>query len=245
MKTTVDPKSLDACSQSFRFEVKADSVDTDARTFEGMLSTWDLDHGGDIIHQGAFKRTLKHWKQGKGRIIPLLDQHNTWGSVTQSVGKLIEAEETAEGLWTKWEVVPDDPHADAVMKRLAGGFVDGLSIGYRPVKIQMPSEDEAREGVFRHLKEVELREGSVVLWPMNDGARVDSSTVKSERIAELEAKDERTDEEDEELRLLRDGASDGLAPEDPRRVAMDEALRDLKLRRLTTRRPGDSGLWER
>lgn len=222
------------------FEVK--DVDEGARTFEGLASTWDLDLGGDVIHRGAFKRTLDHWRQG-GKVMPLIDQHN-YGSVRSVVGKMTEATETKAGLDAEFEVI-EGADGDEVLNRIKGGYVDGLSIGYRPVKVEMPTEEEEREGVFRHLKEVELREVSVVIWPMNPDARVDTASVKA-MLDGMDAAD-LTDEQRAELKRLRadidalltaspDGdPPDGLAPDDPRRLAIDAKVRELTLRRLATR----------
>jgi len=220
-----------------RFEVK--ETDEEQRTFRGLASTWDLDLGGDVIHRGAFKRTLDHWRRS-GRVIPLLDQHN-YGSVRAVVGKLIEARETADGLDAKFQVI-DGPDGDEILRRIKGGFVDGLSIGYRAIKIEEPTDEERRKGILRHLKEIELREISVVIWPMNPNARLDVSSVKA-----LLAKgaDALTDDELAELVALRDdidallkasagdGQADspeGLAPEDPRRRALEARAALLKLR---------------
>lgn len=132
---------------------------------------------------------------------------------------------------------------DDVLLRLKGGYIDGLSIGYRPVKWEMERSDEAMWGEIRHLKEVELREVSVVIWPMNESARVDLSSVKS-----LLAQESLSEEEREELkrlhaqitRALQKGSAPadspgGLAPEDPQRLLMEEQLRALTLRGLGAR----------
>ena len=99
-----------------RFEVKA--LDEAERTFGGLAATWDLDLGGDIIEQGAFKRTLKNWKRGK-KVLPLLDSHNG-GSVRAVVGKLTEAEETKAGLDAEFEVI-EGPDGDEVFRRVTIG----------------------------------------------------------------------------------------------------------------------------
>src|SRR5690606_19887444 len=220
------------------FEVKG--VDATERTFEGLASTWDLDLVGDVIHRGAFKRTLQHWRQS-GRVIPLIDQHN-YGSVRSVVGKLIAAKETEDGLWTKYEVI-DGPDGDEILRRIEGGYVDGLSIGYRAIKIETPTEDEARRGVWRHLKEVQLREVSVVVWPMNERARIDVDSVKSLLAA---MKDRDLDDDDRgALKALRQQidallaageepqqgqADDGLAPDDPKRVEIEARARAIRVR---------------
>lgn len=247
-------------------EVKAshpDDEEEDGRSFEGLLSTYEMDLQGDVIEPGAFKRTLSNWKQGRGRLIPLLDQHDRFGSIESAVGKLLEAEEVKAGLRVKFGVVPEgDPRADAVMVRLKGGFVTGLSIGYRPVRVRMPTDEERRKlGINRFLKEVELKEGSVAIFPSNQGARVDADSVKSalsemfvtinvdagpvldaSRLLDLAKKDGRTEDEEVELSALcvkfaASTADDGggLSPEDPVRLQREHDLRDLKLRGLATR----------
>jgi len=228
------------------FEIKA--VDATERTFEGLASTWDLDLVGDVIHRGAFRRTLSHWRQS-GRVIPLLDQHN-YGSVRAVVGKLIAAKETEDGLWTRYQVI-DGPDGDEVLRRIEGGYVTGLSIGFRPVKVEEPSDEDRKRGIWRHIKEVQLLEISVVIWPANDGARIDVDSVKS-LLAAMKDRD-LTDDDMAELKALRDdidallngieapdspdsGTSepaepDGLASED-QLTAIRQKMLALKLRRL-------------
>jgi uncharacterized protein len=159
------------------FDIKADSLDDEARSFTGLAATWQLDLGGDVIHKGAFRRTLSHWKKSK-KPMPLLDSHDSYGSVRSVIGKMEEATETDAGLETKFSVI-DGPDGDEIWRRIKGGFVDGLSIGYRPIKSEAATEAEQLDGVWRHLKEIELREISVVLWPMNPAARVDAGSMKA------------------------------------------------------------------
>lgn len=157
-----------------RMEVK--QVDPVARTFEGLASTWDLDLGGDVIERGAFEETLDEWRES-GRVLPLLDSHN-WFSVRDAVGRLTDAEETDEGLWTQWKIVPGRD-GDEILQRLRPDeddgqpFIDSMSIGYVPTRWEFDEETG-----IRTLKEVELHEVSLVLFPMNPEARIDSGTVK-------------------------------------------------------------------
>lgn len=217
------------------FQVKA--LDEAARTFEGLASTWDLDLGGDVIHKGAFARTLDNWKASGGRrVIPLIDQHR-YSSTFDVLGKLVSAEETDEGLVAKFEVVPGDD-GDRLLARLRGGFVNGLSIGYEAGRYDFEDMDRA-DGVkerVRHLREVKLYEVSAVIWGMNPGALVDPSSVKA-LLGGL------SPEEKAELRALLTEpapapaeapapATEGLAPDDPKRLQMEELLRDIQLRTL-------------
>lgn len=161
--------------------VKAESIDDTARTFEGLLAVWDLDLGGDVIHKGAFKKTLKDWK-GSGDALPLINSHGHY-DIFDVVGQLLDAKETDDGLWTKWEVI-DGPDGDRVLSRIRPSDRTGrppigkMSIGYSPTKFDF---EQAKEGPFdrvRNLREVDLLEGSLVIFPMAPGARIDPSTVK-------------------------------------------------------------------
>lgn len=161
--------------------VKAEDIDVDSRTFEGLLSVWGPDLGDDVMHRGAFKKTLAEWKKSRDAI-PLLNSHNHF-DVLSSFGQLIEAKETDDGLWTKWEVIPG-ADGDRILDRIRPGSngrapVSKMSIGYEPMKFDFEQSDSARFGRLRNLREVNLKEGSLVLFPMAPGARVDTSTVKS------------------------------------------------------------------
>jgi uncharacterized protein len=219
------------------FEVKA--ADFESRTFEGLASTWDLDSGGDIIHKGAYKRTLSHWRQSNGsQVIPLVDQHN-YGSIRAVLGKMVDGQETDVGLETKWQVVPGND-GDELLHRLKGGFVTGLSIGYEAVG-KPEYTDVERDGQkvrVRHLKELKLYEVSAVVFPMNEGARLNPASVKS--LMDAARAGTLTDDEKQELRALiadapapEPDAPASLAPE--AQEALKQRLLRLKLRSLVTR----------
>lgn len=245
-QTELRPRGVtDLVPTSWAWQFKATNIEAKERTFEGLSNTWELDLGGDVVKPGAFKRTIGRWRKS-GRIIPLLDNHDAFTSVTSVVGKLVEASETDAGLLTKFEVIDDD-RGNAILRRIEGGFVDGLSIGYRPVKIEEPSEEERRGGVWRFLTEVELREVSVVIFPMNTSSRIDAESVKTllaEADVLLRLQEPTPDEQDELSRLRADielltrkglpGAqdADGIAPDSGVRVAQLATLRALKLRRI-------------
>lgn len=166
------------------FSVKVGSIDKSARTFEGLAATWGLDLGNDVIKKGAFKNTIKTWK-GSNDALPLLNSHNHW-DVMAALGQMIDASENTDGLWTKWEVI-DEPDGDKLLTRMrpsdrTGRAVVGkMSIGYEPVRWsyeQPPGTDSMWDRV-RILEEVNLKEVSVVLFPMNPGASIDAESVKT------------------------------------------------------------------
>lgn len=177
------------------FEVKA--TDNETRTFEGYASTWDLDLGGDVIHKGAFANTLKEWRK-TGRVIPLIDQH-TYRSVRDVLGKLVDAREDDEGLWTKWKVT-EGQDGDELLHRLRAGIITGLSIGFQIVKSEWEEDRESDAPVVRHIKEVDLMEVSAVIWGMNPEALIATSTVKS--LLDDVDPDALSEEERKELRRL-------------------------------------------
>lgn len=166
------------------FQLKA-SVDPKSHTFEGLVAViGQKDLGNDIIEPGAFKNTLAEWK-GSGNALPLLNSHDQY-NIMSALGQLIDAKETKDGLWSKWEVIPG-PEGDAVMARLTPSAVTGrpiigkMSIGYCPVKweIEQPDDTTSYWDQIRHLTEIDWKEGSLVLFPMAPGAAIDASTVKS------------------------------------------------------------------
>lgn len=224
--------------------VKADGVDTAKRTFEGLASVWDLDLGGDIIHKGAFTKTIKAWEKGSDAL-PLLNSHNHF-DITSAVGQLISAKETKDGLWTKWEVIPG-PDGDRVMERLRPSPTTGrapvgkMSIGFDPVKFDFEQPEDAKNAWdrIRHLREVDLKEVSLVLFPMAPGAAIDVSSVKTflslaqatdpkkvdmltkhelrklaSRIGNLLAPQSKKDEAEVDLDDEQEGTSTGDAPDD-------------------------------
>jgi len=237
------------------FAVKAS--DDGARTITGLAAAWTQDSYDDVIEPGAFARTLGRWRAAqKSRPIPLIDQHD-YSTSRAVIGKMTDAEETAEGLLATFEFIADDPDADAVYRRVKGGFITGLSIGYRAIRWeyeQKPGGDEWER--IRHIKEVQLLEVSVVTYPANDDARIEA--VKSFALLTAALKSGNlTSAQRAELRALLDGSDaslpiiapaaetqqpadaaplvdepKGLAPEAPERLAMEATLRSLILRTL-------------
>jgi HK97 family phage prohead protease len=230
-----------------RFEIK--SVDTQARTFRGLSSTWEKDQGGDVVHKGAFTRTLDHWRQSK-RTIQLTDGHPEFepgSQVDRVLGKMVDAGETDVGLESEFKM-RDTAKATEALEAIAGGFIDGLSITYKAVN---PKWDRATS--TRNLHEVKLHSVGIVTAPMNAGARANPNSVKS--VIELFQRGDFTDLDREAFAalpadiksalraLLADPSAPlgqapadtpkGLAPDDPARIALSAQLRGLKLRSLT------------
>src|SRR5262245_32692922 len=112
------------------FQIK--SVDAKARTFRGLSSTWARDLGGDLVHKGAFARTLDHWRQSK-RTIQLTDGHPEFepgSQVDRVLGKLTDAAETELGLESEFKM-RDTAKGNEALEAIEQGFIDGLSITYK------------------------------------------------------------------------------------------------------------------
>lgn len=195
------------------FEVKEAAVTEGKRIVRGLASTWNLDLGNDIIHKGAFARTISHWKAAKKqKPIPFVDQHR-YDSVTRVIGKMTEANETSDGLEVAFEMATHQ-HAQDVFNLIEQNFITGLSIGYEAIKFEYEKdENKPSWELTRHINELKLFEISAVIWPMNDEARIDEAAVKSLLAAAKER--ELTPEELRELSTLATDISALLATKGP------------------------------
>lgn len=152
-------------------EIKAARL-TDAGEFTGDLSVFGVkDYQNDVVIKGAFSKTLAQ----KGPRRPLLFAHD----VRSPIGWL-DLAETEKGLRvTKGKLLIDDVDlARESYALLKAGVCTGLSIGYEVVDSKWNDREKVRE-----LRALDLFEGSLVVFPALEVARVDS--VKS--AADLDA----------------------------------------------------------
>lgn len=148
---------------------------TEAGTFEGLGSVFgNEDHGGDIVMPGAFKESLKLRKP------KMLLQHGfDMATGLIPIGRWDDVKETDEGLALKGALFIETDPVRLAYRAMKEGELDGLSIGYRPLEYEW---DRDRDGV-RLLKKVDLLEVSIVTFPMNELATVES--VKSLNVEEM------------------------------------------------------------
>lgn len=143
------------------FELKSAS---DNGTFTGYGSVFDeLDSYRDIVRKGAFLNSLQADFHAKGRLVPMLWQHETWNPI----GVYTEVKEDDHGLYVEGQCnmdVQQGREAFALMKQRA---LDGLSIGYGIKRYEWDKDQE-----IRFLNEVKLYEISPVTFPAGDSARV-------------------------------------------------------------------------
>lgn len=147
---------------SFPIEIKK----LGAREFEGYGSVFgNVDHGGDVVVRGAFKRSLSQHK-ASGTMPIMLWMHQP----DQVPGVWHDMKEDDNGLKVVGELI-DTQLGNDVHKLLQKKAVRGLSIGYRPQTV-----DYDRDG-NRLLKDIDLFETSIVSMAMNPLASIES--VKS------------------------------------------------------------------
>jgi HK97 family phage prohead protease len=166
--------------------IKADDVAEDG-TFVGYGSVFNVeDGGGDIVMPGAFAGSLAEHKR-RGTTVKLLWQHLT----AEPIGIWVDIHEDSHGLLCKGQILTSFDRGRQALDLMRRGGVDGLSIGYECKLWEMDAiEDGAHGGSefgpmgypsqgVRRLKEIDLWEVSVVTFPMNQDARID--TVKRRR----------------------------------------------------------------
>ena len=174
--------------KTLKFDEVALKMQGDNGTFEGYASKWDgLDSYGDTILKGAFSDTLKAAN-------PKMFFNHQWD---MPIGKWTSAEEDSTGLYVKGELTPGLAISGDVRAAMKHGTLDGLSIGGF-----LKKGDYEEKGGGRIIRKWStLAEISPVVFPADNSARVDLSSVKSIDFETLlpECKTERDME-----RLLRD-----------------------------------------
>lgn len=139
----------------------------DDGTFTGYASVFGVkDQGRDIVMKGAFTKSLKSYPARK---VKLLYQHDP----SDPIGVWTSFEEDDRGLKATGRIILETARGREVHALMKAGAVDGLSIGFRTVRDEMDRKQGARL-----LHEVELREVSIVTFPMNEDATV--TAVKHE-----------------------------------------------------------------
>lgn len=117
------------CPAKIKAAGEADGL-TDGQ-FEAIVSVFgNVDSVGDRVMPGAFKATLAEWA-ALGDPIPVIWSHR-WDDPEMHVGRVLEAEERAEGLWVRAEIdLEDDAHvARQVNRLLKGRRVTQFSFAY-------------------------------------------------------------------------------------------------------------------
>ena len=135
------------------------SLDENGR-FAGYASVFDVvDSQRDVMIRGAFFKTL----QGRVEQIKLLWQHMQ----NEPIGVFERMFEDERGLYVEGKLLLQVQRAKEAHTLLKARAVNGLSIGYSPVRYQIDDETG-----IRYLSEVDLWEVSLVTFPANNSANV-------------------------------------------------------------------------
>jgi HK97 family phage prohead protease len=137
----------------------------------------NIDFGKDRTMRGAFQQTLKDSYSRKAAqaldfLWPYLFNHNY--DTLLPPGGIYEADEDRKGLYTKTQFNLDVQLGRELYASFKMGTMKKQSMGYKAIQV-----DWVKEGgeSIRNLLEVQVMEGSAVVFPMNDLAQVD--TVKN------------------------------------------------------------------
>ena len=142
-------------TKNIPFEIK--EVSDSTGFFSGYGSVFgNVDQGGDIVENGAFKKQISP-------IIPVLWQHNP----NEVIGKYTTVREDSKGLYVEGELALKTQKGAEAHELLKMKAVSGLSIGYSVDKYEIDQKKDVRV-----LKEITLWEVSVVTFPMNVKAQV-------------------------------------------------------------------------
>jgi uncharacterized protein len=163
-------------------ELKFAGDEKPAGYFEGYGAVFgNIDLGGDMIERGAFAKSLS-----KGAAPGMYYNHDRKAG---TIGVWDEVSEDASGLVVKGRLIGLDTEQGKMnMARLKEGAIKGLSIGYR-VPPHGSRKGSGRTGEpARILKEIDLKEVSIVDDPMNPAARL--AFVKSAQAGEGSPADE-------------------------------------------------------
>jgi len=157
-------------------EIKAvsqdDEEDEEYGAFEGYGSVFNnTDLGNDVIKNGAFKKSLR---QRGAKSIKLLYQHKS----DMPIGVFDSMKEDEHGLYVKGRLALKTQAGSEAYELLKMGALDGLSIGFRLTPKGYQTDKRTRR---RIIDEVDLMEVSLVTFPMNPKATVQS--VKGQDIS--------------------------------------------------------------
>ena len=155
---------LDLSIGSCEFKLKSLVKKTDKYQFSGYASIFNVvDHQGDIIAPGAFKKTI-----AEGSRVKLLWQHDP----SEPIGIVTELREDQKGLFIKGELITAITRGNDAYQLLKFGIIDSFSIGYIPINYKYNFNEKAK--MVRSITDLQLLEISFVTFPANNFAMIDA-----------------------------------------------------------------------
>jgi HK97 family phage prohead protease len=157
------------------------------RTVEGFAAIFgNVDSGGDIVHKGAFKKTL----QENRKRFRHLWMHNPFEVPTATIKDIAEVgkgdlpnevkseyPEATGGLYVAREYL-ETPRGDEILTAIKAGAINEMSFGFDIVKFDFGTIEDRP---VRNLKELMLYDTSDVTWGMN-AATVASKTQQDTEL---------------------------------------------------------------
>lgn len=153
-------------TRDLRFTIKA--TDDQRGRISGLASVYgNIDSYGDVVMPGAFDETL----QNRGGRVVVLWQHDTH----QPIGKATLTDST-KGLRCDIQLELGISKARDAYAAVKAGLIDGISIGYQTIR------DRVNRDGTRELHELDLWEISLVTFPANSAARIDSVRAAADAL---------------------------------------------------------------
>jgi HK97 family phage prohead protease len=153
------------CEETEKQVFYADIKTEQEGVFKGYASTFgNVDNGNDIVAKGAFTKSLAERPANK---VKLLSQHKT----DEPIGIFTEMFEDSKGLFVKGRLALGTQKGRETYELMKMGAIDGMSIGFRANPEKQTYNESKRT---RTLNEVQLLEISLVTFPMNERAIVQS-----------------------------------------------------------------------
>lgn len=132
-------------------------------TFSGYASVFnEVDLGNDSIAPNAFNKSLLKRNVSD---IRMLFQHNP----DEPIGVWEEITRTDHGLKVHGRITQSVSRGAEVLELMRAGAIDGLSIGFKTVRAKQDKQKN-----IRRIIEADLWEISIVTFPMQETARVES-----------------------------------------------------------------------
>lgn len=158
---------------SFEFKVLSDEGQ-----FQGYAITFgNRDAGGDICLKGC---SLNSLRERPVDVVQLLRGHDS----DRIIGEWIELNEDERGLFAKGQIYSEIDDGREALLLARKGRLRGLSIGYR---VRPGGDEFDPERNARLLKDIDIREISLVTFPMNEQALVTDVKSFSQAIDEIKA----------------------------------------------------------
>ncbi len=159
----------------FESEIKAENS---KGIFTGYGSIFgNEDQGNDVMQKGAFTKSLVNRPVSK---VKMLYQHKT----DEPIGVFTDMYEDSKGLFVKGQLAMGTQKGREAYELLKMGALDGMSIGFK-ADPEKQGYNENKRGV-RTLKEVDLMEISLVTFPMNESALIETVKGNAKNIREWE-----------------------------------------------------------